>query len=49
MKKILNDAEEIQISYDATYGFPNSIAIDYIKEAVDDELSLQVSDFEVLK
>jgi hypothetical protein len=46
---VLNgDADEVTVTYDATYGFPSQINIDYIKEAVDDELYLSVSGFEVL-
>lgn len=43
------EAEEVVVTYDPTYGFPVNIAIDRIKAAVDDELSLQVSNFEVLE
>lgn len=42
-------ADEVTVSYDPTYGFPFQIQIDFIKLAMDDELSLTVSDFEVLK
>jgi hypothetical protein len=37
------------VFYDPTYGFPSQVSIDYIKRAVDDELGLQVSNFEVLE
>ncbi len=43
------EADEVVVTYDPTYGFPENIAIDRIKEAIDDELSLQVSNFEVLE
>ncbi|MBI5965548.1 MAG: hypothetical protein HY863_18885 [Chloroflexi bacterium] len=43
------DADEVTVTYDSTYGFPSEIYFDYIKAAVDDELSLSVSNFEVLK
>lgn len=43
------EAEEVVVTYDPTYGFPVNISIDRIKAAVDDELSLQVSNFEVLQ
>ncbi len=42
-------ADEVTVTYDATYGHPTNIAIDYIKEAIDDELSLEISNFEVLE
>ena len=43
------DADEITVTYDTTYGFPADIYFDFIKEAADDELSIQVSNFEILK
>ena len=43
------DADEVTVTYDPTYGYPSEIHFDYIKAAMDDELSLSVSDFEVLK
>lgn len=46
---LTGEADEVVVSYDPAYGFPTSIAIDYIKEAMDDELALQVSNFEVLE
>ena len=41
-------ADEVKVTYDETYGFPNQINIDFIKDAIDDELSLQIADFEKL-
>ena len=41
-------ADEITVTYDEKYGFPSQVNIDFIKNAVDDELSLQITDFEVL-
>jgi hypothetical protein len=41
-------AEKVTVEYDATYGFPTTINIDFIQQAADDELYLTVSDFEVL-
>jgi hypothetical protein len=41
-------AEEVTVTYDPTYGYPSEIYFDYIKAAADDELSLSVSNFEVL-
>jgi hypothetical protein len=43
------EAEGVVVAYDSVYGYPANIAIDYIKEAIDDELSLQISNFEVLE
>ncbi len=42
-------ADEVTVAYDSSRGFPSEIYFDYIKDAVDDELSLTVSNFEVLK
>ena len=42
-------ADEIKVEYDPVYGFPASIAIDYIELAMDDEMGLYVTGFEVLK
>ena len=41
-------ADEIKVQYDPDYGYPVSIDIDYIKEAVDDEISYQVANLEFL-
>jgi hypothetical protein len=43
------EAEGVIVAYDSVYGYPANIAIDYIKEAIDDELSFQISNFEVLE
>jgi hypothetical protein len=42
-------ADEVTVTYHATYGFPEQISIDRIKDAIDDELGLTVADFEVVK
>jgi hypothetical protein len=41
-------ADEVTVTYDATYGFPTQATIDFVKEATDDELYLTISDFESL-
>jgi hypothetical protein len=41
-------ADEVKVTYDATYGYPVQTDIDMIKEAIDDELYLTVSNFEAL-
>lgn len=43
------DADEVVVAYDPNYGFPVNVAVDNIKEAVDDEISYQVSGFEILE
>lgn len=42
-------ADEIKVEYDPVYGFPASVAIDYIELAIDDEMGLYVTGFEVMK
>ena len=49
LEQSIKEAEEIQVDYDEMYGFPSSIAIDYITEAADDEIWVDVSNFEILK
>ncbi len=41
-------ADEVLVTYDDAYGFPSTISIDQIKEAIDDEIAYQVDNFEVL-
>ena len=41
-------ADEVVVKYDPTYGFPTEASIDFIKEAIDDELYLTLSNFEEL-
>jgi hypothetical protein len=45
---LAGEADEVTVTYDSTYGFPSQVSIDYIKEAIDDELGLIASNFEVL-
>lgn len=42
-------ADEVTVTYDATYGFPREIYFDFILEAADDELSITVSNFVALQ
>ena len=48
LAKAQADADEVKVTYDPTYGFPQSIAIDNVKDATDDEISYEVTNFEVL-
>ncbi len=41
-------ADEFTVTYDPTYGFPTKVNVDFIKKALDDELTLTVSNFEKL-
>lgn len=46
---IAQDAHELDVTYDATYGFPTLITIDYIRNAVDDELTVRTSEFQRMR
>ena len=41
-------ADKVTVEYDPTYGFPTKADIDFIEQAIDDELYLTVSNFEKL-
>jgi len=41
-------AGEVIVTYDSTYGFPTEASIDYIKEAIDDELYVSIAGVEAL-
>jgi hypothetical protein len=43
------EADEVTVTYDPAYGFPRTIHLDVIEEAIDDELSLEVTNFEVVE
>lgn len=45
----LVEADKVEVSYDERYGFPKSVAVDYITAATDDEIWVDVSNFEVLE
>ncbi len=47
IKDAYTQADAITVTFDPQYGFPSDATIDYIKNAVDDELSLRVSDFAI--
>ena len=49
LRSEMAEAEEVLVTYDSQYGFPVDVSIDVIKLAMDDELSLQVKNFKVLK
>jgi hypothetical protein len=40
-----DDADHVDVSYDAVYGFPVDLAIDPIAGAIDDEIEYHVRDF----
>jgi hypothetical protein len=39
-------ADKVTVEYDPTYGFPTKAEIDFVEEAIDDELYLTLSNFE---
>lgn len=39
-------ADELDIEYNQEFGYPEYISIDYIKEAIDDEVSYRVENFQ---
>lgn len=41
-------ADEVTVEYDPTYGFPTQAKIDVEAQAIDDELYMTISNFEVL-
>lgn len=43
------EADEVTVTYNSTLGYPEEINIDRVKEAIDDELMVQVTDFEILE
>ena len=42
-------ADAINVSFDGRYGFPSDASIDYVKNAIDDELTLKVTNFAALE
>ena len=45
----LREADDVEAEYDPTYGFPASIRIDRIQNAIDDEVYYEATDFQVLR
>jgi hypothetical protein len=41
-------ADQVTVEYDPTHGFPTKADIDFVEEAIDDELYLTLSNFEAL-
>jgi hypothetical protein len=41
----LATADAVDVTYDPTYGFPTSVAVDAIKQAVDDEYTITIENF----
>ena len=47
-EKTISEAEQVEVTYDAQYGYPSEIKVDFIKMAIDDEISYYVKSFSVL-
>ena len=47
-REAVRTADETKLSYDPVLGYPVSLSIDRIKLAMDDEMSVQVSELQVL-
>lgn len=45
----LANADHVNVTYDATRGFPTSVEVDWIELAADDEMYYYVTEFEVLQ
>jgi len=41
--------DKINVTYDPNYGYPVRVNIDYIAAAADDEISYEITNFEILK
>lgn len=47
-REALQTADKTEVTYDPTHGYPVSLNIDRIELAMDDEMSVLISEFEVL-
>jgi len=45
---IKRQTDEISVTYDSRFGYPTHIRIDYLKEAVDEEIAYKASEFKLL-
>jgi hypothetical protein len=41
------NADKLDVEYDRKLGYPTVVEIDYIKEAIDDEVTYRVHDFRI--
>ena len=44
----VKNADQVTVTYDATYGFPSDVSVDFSQQMADEELYLNVSGFAVL-
>jgi hypothetical protein len=49
LERATNEADEVTVEYDPTYGYPTEISVDWVKEAVDEEVYLTLSNLEPLQ
>ena len=50
INNVLNQKiDDITVTYEGTYGFLNNISIDFIKQAVDDKITSNVTEFQISK
>jgi len=48
VEKATNEADQVTVEYDPTYGFPANVSVDWATQAADDELYLTLSNFQAL-
>jgi len=48
VEQVNKEADEVTLEYDSNYSFPTEISVDYIKEAIDDEIYISISNLEPL-
>ena len=47
-KDINGEADDVVVAYESKYGYPAQVNIDFVKDATDDEITLNISAFEKL-
>jgi len=47
-KDINGEADDVVVAYESKYGYPAQVNIDFVKNATDDEVTLNISAFEKL-
>lgn len=45
VERARREADDVDVTYDPTYGFPTDVYIDWYKDAVDDEIGYTVTDY----
>ncbi|WP_018275813.1 DUF6174 domain-containing protein [Teredinibacter turnerae] len=46
---IVDQADEVTVNYNSTYGYPEQVDVDLYKAAVDDEFTLNITDFQPIQ